>query len=377
MSKKEGKDGEVSGLHSKILNLAGGRRNKPDPTPADEPDLDIPLPGAGGEETEGLAPIYPGAEGSGEDLAYGDMEDPAETRANGKRPPLSPAQRLGIVITVAILVGVALFKGTGELFAPSTSIPELTPSPIAAPDANAVPLVDVPAPNYDEPDGMPSFAGEDQASVATDTPAVPSATGAEDPAVAAAPPVSMPDVAPPSAPAPAAPATPEVNPFAALAPAAPEQPLSLPSPAKPSVPAVPAPAPAPQPAIQAPVMLAPQVATSVAAPTEEETEQRIKRLERQMSAANSKLREHDKKFSAPGMGVDADGRPRLLVKWIASAARNCSECRAKALVTTGGRDVYVAAGDSLAGYAVDIQGDRLILTGKSGAFSYYAGPGKI
>lgn len=59
-------------------------------------------------------------------------------------------------------------------------------------------------------------------------------------------------------------------------------------------------------------------------------------------------------------------RPRVCVKAVAQAARNCSTCVAHAFVVSNGTETMVGHGDKLDGYRVSIVGDRLDLQGPEG-----------
>ena len=59
-------------------------------------------------------------------------------------------------------------------------------------------------------------------------------------------------------------------------------------------------------------------------------------------------------------------RPRVCVKAVAQAARNCSTCVAHAFVVSNGTETMVGHGDKLDGYRVSIVGDRLDLQGAEG-----------
>ncbi|WP_017520032.1 hypothetical protein ACQCLI_32355 (plasmid) [Pseudomonas nitroreducens] len=65
-----------------------------------------------------------------------------------------------------------------------------------------------------------------------------------------------------------------------------------------------------------------------------------------------------------------NARPRICVKAIAEAARNCSTCVAHAFIVRGGGEDMVGQGDFLDGYRVSIVGDRLDLQDKNGQVAH-------
>ncbi|WP_370601945.1 hypothetical protein [Pseudomonas nitroreducens] len=68
--------------------------------------------------------------------------------------------------------------------------------------------------------------------------------------------------------------------------------------------------------------------------------------------------------------VATNARPRICVKAIAEAARNCSTCVAHAFIVRGGSEDMVGQGDFLDGYRVSIVGDRLDLQDKNGQVAH-------
>lgn len=69
-------------------------------------------------------------------------------------------------------------------------------------------------------------------------------------------------------------------------------------------------------------------------------------------------------------------RPRICVKAVAEAARNCSTCVAHAFIVHAGAEDMVGQGDFLDGYRVSIVGDRLDLQDKNGqvAHKFWSSP---
>lgn len=63
-------------------------------------------------------------------------------------------------------------------------------------------------------------------------------------------------------------------------------------------------------------------------------------------------------------------RPRICVKAVAAAARNCTTCVAHAFIVRGGVEDMVGQGDFLDGYHVSIVGDRLDLQDSNGQVAH-------
>lgn len=350
------KGGDVHSLHEKINSLGGSGRQQ-DVTPIGDEAVSVPVDEPA--YIDAGADLDASAVATGVDLDYGELDDATEEPT--KKGAFSPAQRIVVIVAGIAIFGVVIFKTIAGYSTKGVSptVPELSESAVPSElPSLAAPVVEAPTPAA-EPDS----------------------------GTAAADAIGKP-LTDPVAPAPVAGATPEVPPAPQADSAGTDAlraPTTVPAgmspvPVEPPSMAMPAPAtnpfvgPAPE---VAPVAISPPGQSAPAAVTDDKTKARLASLEKEMSAAKAKLREHERMISAQSAaGVfPADGRPNVRVKWIASAAKNCGECKAKALlVVSNGSTAFVADGDTLNGYSVSIDGDRLVLSNNKGTYSYYSEP---
>jgi hypothetical protein len=88
----------------------------------------------------------------------------------------------------------------------------------------------------------------------------------------------------------------------------------------------------------------------------DEMQKEIDALRQEVSALSTVFKKHTTKKKTKHY------KPKISVKEIASASKNCAECISHALITYNKKEVFVGDGEHYKGYEISVRGDRVVFT---------------